>query len=276
MIEFLLALSMSILLMGLVIHLSIFLINQENLFKEKVAVENNAQFFEFTLAHEIQMAGFCGCNVFKNLSIVPHVNRSYFPLAAIRIFSKYYHPFGKHIHPESDILVIESMSNHRVAPVNILKPSRIKIDLTHHVKFDDPLIISNCDRADVLMPSHIDYGKNDQFIQFSTELNHFETASVGKLMIHAFFIEKMHKNPSRYALYRYDVVHQQKMECVSGIQSMEFYQGVFDHENYALYFKPLLPGDDLSNVKLLKIVFTLSSVYKDLCQQRSFLVALRE
>lgn len=267
---------MSLLLIDLTIHTSVLLAKQENLFKEKIAVENNAKFFEFTLTREIQMAGFCGCNVFKNLSIHSHFHRFYFPLVAIQIFSKSHHPFGKYIHPESDILVVESMSNHLIEQVNILKPPCIKLDLSHHFQCDDPLIISNCDHADVLMPAHIHYGKNDQWIHFSSALNNFETASVGKLIIYAFFIEKTHKKPSGYALYRYDVVREQKMESVSGIQSMEFYGGVFDHENRTLYFKPLLPGDDLSNIKLIKIVFRVNSIYKDLCQQRSFLVALRE
>ena len=267
------------------IHLYIGNVKQETFLREKMAIEETEKFSEFMLTREIQMAGFCGCNKIDHLNINYPMRRYYFPIIPIQIFSKNNHPFGKKFYPESDILVLESMSN---KTTNILKFTKksIKVDMQDHLEAGEPLIFSDCKNADIFIPNEIQHRNNNQTIKITAKLHYDDNASIGKFVANAFFIEKTHRknikgNPI-YALYSYDLVRHKKTECFSGIEEIKFFYATFDGNESSPLFKPLLHGDNLSKIRLIKISLAfaqgdpLQRSTEILHQRREFIVAMRE
>jgi hypothetical protein len=284
-IEILLSLLIAMLLTNFMIQLYIVAFKQEYFLREKIAIEEKAKFIEFMLTREIQTAGFCGCNRFNNIDINFHIKKNYFPFSPIKIFSKDNHPFGKNIHPESDSLVLEGMSN-KIFDILVIMKKTIKVGFQDVLKSEEPLMISDCNHADILIPDEIQYQKNTQIIKFNEKLNYDYKASIGKLIVTAFFIEKTRrKNCSGmpvYALYCYDLVGHKKTEFFSGVEEINFFYGVREEDKSMFFFKPLLSGSDFSKSGLIKISLKLSQgdtlchSKEILYQHREFLIAMRE
>ncbi len=253
-IEVLLSIAMTILLTDQMVRLCMTLIKQQALLQEKITLAENTQFAEFILRRELQTAGFCGCNGINQLNIYYHLSRWYLPIIPIQIFSKDTQIMGKKIHPESDVLVIEKMAEKTTNFLGKLNLARLKKCLQNEFDPKELFIIADCQQADVFALSDV---------PTLLSLNRYDHAEIGKLVVHAFFIAKTsRKNQSSQpikALYSYDFIHQRKTELVAGVEAMEFFYVDSDNDENQKTFKPLTNTVDLVNLRLIKIILSLSS-----------------
>lgn len=244
-IEVLVSISLSIILVHLLINTYIFLEKQSNTLKERITLAANANYAQFLLMHEIQSAGFLGCNQCNYMNIRYHFKNKFFPFTSLQIINKYNHGLGKNIHPESDILLIEKMSN---ITKNMAFPQQRESMETY--------IVSDCEKADFI--------KSDPFKTNLKLLGYKENIKIGKFTATAFFIEKNRKinlqGEAIYSLYSYDLVHHQKNEYISNIKDMNFYYAVQDDKNN-FHFEDCNSNCILSHPALLKISLKLLPEY---------------
>lgn len=234
-VELLISISLSMILVNLLIHTYIFLEKQSNMLKERIRLEENAKFGQFLLMHEVQSAGFIGCNQCRYLNIKYHFKNKLFPFTPLQITSRLNHNLGKNIHPESDILMVEKMSE-------------ITAPAPHQSNREEIYIISDCEKSDFI--------KSDPFKINLKSLGYKENIKIGKLIATAFFIEKTRKKElygkSIYSLYSYDLIHHQKSEYISNIKEMHFSYAVHDGgDNF--HFEEIDSDCILSHPTLLKI-----------------------
>jgi hypothetical protein len=221
-IELLIGIALSFLFLHLLIQSYIFFSKQADFLKESVQLEENMHFAQFILTREIQTAGFLGCNKWDNLSIHSHLKEIGIPLSPIQIFDKNSHFLGKYTHPESDILVIQKMSEITNCVLRDLKTKSLKISADSLFKKEDALVIADCEKADFISPLSVTANKPSTLFQtliLPEPLNYTTSAQVGKFIATAFFIEKTHRKNLRgnpiYALYAYDLINHQKTEYLS-------------------------------------------------------------
>lgn len=259
--EVLLSITITIILVDLIIHACIALINQHNLLKEKTTLAENAQFAEFILRREIQTAGFFGCNKFNQLDIHYHLKKSYLPIIPIQIFSKNSYT-SNDIHPESDVIVIEKMSE-KTADFLGQKSTMIKTSKEISFEINEPIVIADCQQADIFSPSNITYTNAYQKIKTKKALqHHYDNALLGKLVATVFFVGETHRKNTDgnaiHALYSYDLIRHRKVELVSGVDAIEIFYGEKD-DDHNINFNPVSNTIDFSSIHLIKIVLSLSN-----------------
>lgn len=290
-IELLFGIALSFLFLHLLFQSYIFFSKQSDFLKESIQLEENAHFAQFILTREIQTAGFLGCNQWNNVTIHSHLKEIGVPLNPIQIFDKNSQFLGNRIHPESDILVIQKMSETTDCISRDLKTKSLKINANRLFKKEDALIIADCEKADFIYPTAIKPSTFFQTITLPQPLIYPAGAQIGKFVATAFFIEKTHRKNLRgnavYALYAYDLINHQKTEYLSGVNKMLFsYATVNENENNPV-FKPFLASseffltDEKPATLLLKIILHLSSENFDryaphkLCKKITLLIFLR-
>ena len=164
--EVLLSITITILLIDLIIHVCITLVNQHNLLKEKTTLAENAQFAEFILRREIQTAGFLGCNKVNQLDIRYQLKKSYLPIMPIQILSKNdsFSPSLRGLRclqaaaiQKSDVIIIEKMSEKTVDFLGQKKSMAIKTSKENLFEVAEPIVIADCQQADIFSPSAITY-----------------------------------------------------------------------------------------------------------------------
>lgn len=241
-IELLVSITLSFLFIELLFHTYVWVTQQESLLREKIMLENNAQFAQFILMREIQTAGFLGCNRYDKLNIHYPDKRPYFPIFPIQIVSKASHCLGKHIHPESDLLIIEKLSSKTADLLGYQAPNKIKVNLKDRFEESDLLVITNCEKADIIAPVAVQKMPFYQVLTVSKDLHYAKGAQIGKFIATAFFIEKTHRNNIQhepiYALYSYDLIHHRKTEYIQNIESMSFSYASFEGWLNKAFFEP--------------------------------------
>lgn len=284
-IEILFSIVMTLLLVDGLIHFFMAVVKHHDFIGEKMNLLENSQFAEFTLRREIQTAGFCGCNQFNQLDFHDYLTRTDLPAASIRVFSKDSQILGQTVHPESDVLVIEKMGEKTVDCLGQPQSAEIKLNRSDYFSPNQPLIIADCQNAEIFSPYDIKNTKKYSFIHANHALNDYHgNAKVGEFVAKAFFIQKTHRK-NRYgqpirALYSYDLVHHRQMEWVTGVNSMVFFSGFLDETNQ-LIFSPMNETVDNKKVRLIKIILSLCSEnapvyqYSLLCRELEILIHLR-
>lgn len=261
--EVLLSIAITILLVDLIIHACITLVNQHNLLKEKTTIAENAQFAEFILRREIQTAGFFGCNTFNQLDIHYHLKKSYLPIIPLQILSKNA-CMPDDIHSESDVIVIEKMSEKTVDFLSQKKSMAIKASKENPFEVDEPIVIADCQQADIFLPSAITYGNSFQTIKTKKALQHrYDNGLLGKLVATAFFVGETHRKNAYgkaiHALYSYDLINRRKIELVSGVDAMDVFYAEQDSDDHEINFNPVSTTIDSLSIRLIKIVLLLSN-----------------
>lgn len=265
-IELLLGVAITILLVDMLTPVCLNLVRQHTRLNDKITLSENAQFAEFILRKEIQTAGFCGCNHLNRLNIHYHLSRFYLPMVAVQLFSPTSLVMSKTIHPESDILLIEKMSEKTNSFLGYSNAHSIKVNKKTEFRVGDPLIIADCTQADIFIPQTISNQSAFQLLTFNKPLvgHYHHHAEIGKLIAKAFFVQSTARK-NRYgqpikALYSYDVIHHGKTEWVTGVEAMKVFYAVANDDDNRLLFQPCSSTKiDLSTSRLIKIVLSVST-----------------
>jgi hypothetical protein len=265
-IELLLGIAITMLLADIFIHVCLNLVKQHTRLNDKITLSENAKFAEFILRKEIQTAGFCGCNHLDRLNIHYHLSRFYLPMVAIQLFSPASFLMGKAVHPESDILLIEKMSEKTNGFLGYLTMQSIKVNKKTDFQAGDPLMIADCIQADIFVPQAISEQPSFQVMMLNKPLigHYHRHAEIGKLIAKAFFVQRTGRK-NRYgqpikALYSYDVIHHCKTEWITGVEAMKVFYAMVNGDDSSVVFQPFSSEKiDLSALRLIKIVLSMST-----------------